>query len=81
MMERSFTLFQILFELNCWYLSYISCSAFGTQQGILRHTAGIAPLVLLIASNTAPANALMKKVKTATFANHLAENVTNALSV
>ena len=42
--------------------------------------AGIAPLIKLIASTTA-AIALTQEVKTATFVNHLAKNVTNVLSI
>ena len=42
--------------------------------------AGIAALITLIASTTASAIALTQEVKTATFVNHLAKNVTNALS-
>jgi len=43
--------------------------------------AGIAALVTLIASATASAVALMQEVKTATFVNYLAKNVTNALCI
>ena len=42
--------------------------------------AGIAALITLIASNTASAIALTQEVKTATFVNHLAKNVTNVKS-
>ena len=43
--------------------------------------AGIAALITLIASNTASAIALTQEVKTATFVNHLAKNVTNVLNI
>ena len=42
--------------------------------------AGIAALITLIASTTASAIALTQEVKTATFVNHLAKKVTQALS-
>ena len=42
--------------------------------------AGIAALITLIASTTASAIALTQEVKTATFVNHLAKNVTNVKS-
>ena len=42
--------------------------------------AGIAALITLIASTTA-AIPLTQEVKTATFVNHLAKNVTNVLSI
>ena len=42
--------------------------------------AAIAALITLIASTTASANALTQEAKTATFVNHLAEKVTQALS-
>ena len=43
--------------------------------------AGIAALITLIPSTTASAIALTQEVKTATFVNHLAKNVTNVLSI
>ena len=43
--------------------------------------AGIAALIALIASTTASAIALTQEVKTTNFANHLAKNVTNVLSI
>ena len=42
--------------------------------------AGIAVLIALIASTKASAIALTQEVKTATYVNQLAKNVTNALS-
>ena len=43
--------------------------------------ASIAALITLLASTTASAIALTQEVKTATFVNHLAKNVTNVLSI
>ena len=43
--------------------------------------AGRAALITLIAGTTASAIALTQEVKTATFVNHLAKNVTNDLNI
>lgn len=48
------------------------------QEGSGLISAGIPALITLIATTTASAIALMQEVKTATFVNHLAENVSNA---
>ena len=48
---------------------------------VLLIIAGVVTLITLIASATTSSLALAKEVQTSSYVNHLAENVTNALSI